>query len=135
MVPGTAAATVGVARRSMTPVGVCQSRSMTRGSVTPGGSRSAFLSRSCMRGPMPARLVAEANRGMSGCGRMVDGGQTPCLGVAMAVRARARGWPPCDAGAFLFAPAGLYDGPEAAKVAAAAGAVKRPRPVIKAELS
>ena len=65
MVPGTAAATVGVARRSMTPVGVCQSRSITRGSLTPGGSRSAFFSRISMRGPMPARLLAEAKRGVS----------------------------------------------------------------------
>ena len=62
MVPGTAAATVGVARRSMTPVGRCHSRSMTRGSLTPGGSRSAFLSRISMRGPMPERLLADGKQ-------------------------------------------------------------------------
>jgi hypothetical protein len=43
---------------------------MTRASVTPGGSRIAFLSRSCMRGPIPGRLVAEANNGTSRGGRM-----------------------------------------------------------------
>ena len=49
--PARPSATVGSARRSMTPVGMCQRRSMTRGSVTPGGSRSAFLSRSSQARP------------------------------------------------------------------------------------
>jgi hypothetical protein len=70
MVPGIDAETVGVARRSMTPVGVCHSRSMTRGSVMPGGSRSAFRRKISMRGPMPVRLLAAANRGVSWSGRM-----------------------------------------------------------------
>ena len=67
---GTAEAMVGCARRSMTPVGVCQTRSMTRGSVTPGGSRKAFVNSVISRGPMPVRDCAEANRGVKTSGRM-----------------------------------------------------------------
>ena len=92
MVPGTASAMVGVARRSMTPVGVCQSRSITRGSATPGGSRRAFFSRISMRGPMPARLLAAAKRGVSCSGRMDrEGGQTPRLIVAFLLQDLSRG--------------------------------------------
>ena len=113
MVPGTASATVGVARRSMTPVGVCQRRSMMRGSLTPGGSRSAFLSRISMRGPMPVRLLAAANRGVSWWGRMGCGigGQTPRFSALWIdlQSAGARGLTPwTHVAAFLRAPAGLY---------------------------
>ncbi len=70
MVPGTAPATVGWARRSMTPVGVCHSKSMTRGSVIPGGSRTAFFKSVIRRGPMPASDCADANNGVKISGRM-----------------------------------------------------------------
>ena len=65
MVPGSAEAMVGEARRSMTPVGKCHSRSMTRGSAMPGGIRTAFFSSVSSRGPTPVKPRAEPNRGAS----------------------------------------------------------------------
>ncbi len=71
IVPGTASATEGSARRSTTPVGICQTRSRTRGSRTPGGSFKAFFMSTASRGPMPFSVSTGANRGVRSLGRMM----------------------------------------------------------------
>ena len=72
--PGTASATVGSARRSMTPLGRCHNRSSTRGSTTPGGRVRHFFNSTIRRGPMPVSDCSEAKRGVSSMGRMGDAG-------------------------------------------------------------
>jgi hypothetical protein len=104
---------------------------MIRGSLTPGGSRTAFFKSNCMRGPMPVRFVAAANSGMSGCGRMR---REVCPLLALATFAPSARHPR-DTGALRFASAGLYEGPERAKVGAATEAVKRFGRLIKADHS
>src|SRR5262245_6738278 len=89
----------------MTPVGVCQRRSMMRGSFTPGGRRNAFFSRISKRGPMPARLRAAAKRGVSSSGRTPPKGVGPLASWLPLWPRPAAGAPAC---AFLFARAGLY---------------------------
>ena len=74
IVPGTAAASCGSARRSMTPVGMCQSRSTTRGSVMPGGKARHFFSSRTKRGPIPVRACADAKSGWREAGRIVEFG-------------------------------------------------------------
>ena len=113
-----------LARRSMTPAAVCQSRSITRGSPTPGGSRSAFFNSTSMRGPMPARLFAAAKRGVSCSAAGCRSGQTPCTDVPVAEEPMhgsdptvcAKGSDPLPAS--LAALLGLYEALEPAKVAA-----------------
>ena len=72
--PGIASASVGWLRLSTTPVGMCHSMSMTRGSDTPGGRARHFFRSRIKRGPIPARVCAEAKSGFRRAGRIVGKG-------------------------------------------------------------